>query len=658
MKPKVLVLSGYGVNCERETKFAFDLVGADSEIVHVNDLISGEKNLDNYQIMVFPGGFSFGDDTGSGNAMANKIKLNLFDSLMRFINSGKLIIGICNGFQILINLGLLPAVRGEYGKREAALTFNNSAQYECRWVHLKKQTDKCVFTNRISTLHIPVAHGEGRFFAEDDVLRELWENNQIVFTYTNLEGEPANGEFPYNPNGSLKDIAGICDKTGKILGMMPHPEMAILMASHPDFQKIKEGLKRRNMEAPIYYDPALLIFKNAVEYAKENLFSSEDSVKKISKIGPSYADAGVNIELGDDASKILYNAAKLTWENRKGKLGEIILPFDDFSGLRAVDVSKLPADTMMCIGFDGVGTKVEIAERTDYHSTIAFDLLAMVCDDAVVRGGEPVLVGSILDVNKLGRGKESQINKILQLAKGYVEAAKEANVAIINGELAELGNRVEGYGNFNYNWGAGLIWFARKERMFTGREIKVGDKIVAFKEKGFRSNGLSLVRKVFKEAYGVDWHLREYNRENLGRLVLEPSKIYCKAIVEMHGGVSGERKAEIHGVVHITGGGIPGKLGRVLKPSGLGAELFDLFEPCEVMLHCQNLGDISDEEAYKTWNMGQGMLVITPEPEKVIEIAAKYCIEAKVAGEIVDKPGILIKSKTSLSSDNHPLEFI
>ncbi|MCH7568683.1 MAG: hypothetical protein IIA87_04650, partial [Nanoarchaeota archaeon] len=179
----------------------------------------------------------------------------------------------------------------------------------------------------------------------------------------------------------------------------------------------------------------------------------------------AYAAAGVNVILGETASEIFYNAAKQTWDNRKGRLGEVIVPYDDFSGVRAIDVSNLPKGTLMNIGFDGVGTKMEIAERVGDHRTIAFDLIAMVCDDAVVRGAEPVLVGSILDVNSLGKDDETHIEKIRQLAEGYVKAAKEANVAIINGEIAELGGRVRGHGDFNYNWGAGLVWFANRDRM-------------------------------------------------------------------------------------------------------------------------------------------------------------------------------------------------
>ena len=353
-----------------------------------------------------------------------------------------------------------------------------------------------------------------------------------------------------------------------------------------------------------------------------------------------YKDSGVNIELGDDASKILYNAAKLTWENRKGCLGEIVELYPDFSGLRAIHVGGLPEDAYMNIGFDGVGTKVELAERIEKHDTVAYDLFAMVCDDAVIRGAEPVLVGSILDVNSL----DGNIELIKQLAVGYINAAKDANVAIVNGEVAELGARVCGYGKFNYNWGASVVWFGRKSKLLNGNDIKEGDYLIGLKEDGFRSNGLSLARKIMKDEFEDDWHRSKLNGKNLGELFLQPSRIYTKAVVEMFGGFYEEPKAKIHGIAHITGGGVPGKLGRMLKPSGLGAYLCDLFEPSDVMLYCQDLGNVSDEEAYKTWNMGQGMIIATPEPEKVIGIANYHNIDAKVVGEVVAE-GIKVKSK-------------
>ena len=362
-----------------------------------------------------------------------------------------------------------------------------------------------------------------------------------------------------------------------------------------------------------------------------------------------YSKAGVNIKLGDKASKILYEAARKTFENRKDNIGEIIVPFDDFSGVRAIDVSALPAGSLMCMGFDGIGTKVEIAQRMNNHSSIAFDLFAMVCDDAIIRGAEPVLIGSVLDVNSLG--DDPDIPMIKQLVDGYVAAAKDANVAVINGELAELGSAVGGYGKFKYNWCASVVWFANKEKLFTGKEIQVNDSIVVLEEKGFRSNGLSLARKIFEMKYGEEWHNAEFEGEKLGNLVLVPSTIYSKAVVHLHGGFKTGGCCKINGVSHITGGGIPGKLGRVLKPSGYGAELDNLFEPCKAMQHCQEIGEIEDKEAYKTWNMGQGLAIITPEPEKVIEEVSKFGIQAKIAGKVIEEKKIKIKSQ-GISKDS------
>src|SRR3989344_4374442 len=359
----------------------------------------------------------------------------------------------------------------------------------------------------------------------------------------------------------------------------------------------------------------------------------------------TYSDSGVNIELGDDASTVLYEAAKLTWKNRTGRLGEVVEIFEDFSGLRAINVGGLPADTYMNIGFDGVGTKVELGERIAKHDTVAYDLFAMVCDDAVVRGAEPVIVGSILDVKSLGDGDKSYIDFVKQLAVGYINAARDANVAIVNGEVAELGARVNGYGSFNYNWGAGVVWFARKSRMLTGYEIEEGDKLVGLKENGFRSNGLSLVRKIMKATHGEEWHRETYDGRSLAELALHPSRIYSGAVVDMLGGLEGEPKAKIHGVSHITGGGIPGKLGKALKPTGLGAYLYNPFEPCDLMRYCQEKGNVADVEAYKTWNMGQGMLIITLNPDEVMSISNQYRIESRVIGEVTKEPIILIKNK-------------
>ncbi len=263
---KAIVLTGYGINCEEETAFAFRKAGAQAEIVHVNDLIAKPKKLADAQIFAFPGGFSYGDDTGSGNALANKIRNNIWDGIVEFIEAQKLILGICNGFQVITNLGILPGVENRQAQRKVALSHNNTARYECRWVSLKAFSKKCAFTKGIDSIGMPVAHAEGKFTASEPVLKELNESNQVVFRYTK-EDKLAKEEFPFNPNGSAEDIAGICDKSGRILGMMPHPERNIFFTQQPDWTMQKEKLKRQGKEIP-EESAGLKIFKNAVEYFK------------------------------------------------------------------------------------------------------------------------------------------------------------------------------------------------------------------------------------------------------------------------------------------------------------------------------------------------------------------------------------------------------
>jgi len=223
-KPKALILTGYGINCEEETAQCFNLAGGEAEIAHINDLIDGYKKLSDYQILAFPGGFSYGDDTGSGNALANKIKNNLADEVLNFAQDDNLIIGICNGFQVLVNLGLVPALEKNYNERSVALMHNKQPRFECRWIEVKNNSNKCVWTRGIETMHLPIAHGEGNFYTESAVLDQLKVNDQIVFQYIKPDGSSADGEFPFNPNGAMGDVAGICDESGRIFGLMPHPE--------------------------------------------------------------------------------------------------------------------------------------------------------------------------------------------------------------------------------------------------------------------------------------------------------------------------------------------------------------------------------------------------------------------------------------------------
>ncbi len=264
MQPKVIVITGYGINCEEETAKVFNWSGAQATIVHINDLIANPNQLNEYQIMAFPGGFSYGDDTGSGNGLANKIRNNIKDHILKFAAEDKLVIGICNGFQIMVNLGLVPATT-ELGVREAALMPNSTARYQCRWVNLKNQSQKCVWTKGIETLHVPIAHGEGNFYAEPETLKTLEANDQIVFKYIKPDGTAANGQFPHNPNGAIEDIAGICDPTGRLFGLMPHPERFNSFTNEDGWELKKELLIREGKELP-KKGAGLQIFENAVKY--------------------------------------------------------------------------------------------------------------------------------------------------------------------------------------------------------------------------------------------------------------------------------------------------------------------------------------------------------------------------------------------------------
>lgn len=264
--PKVLVLRTAGTNCDKETAFAFSKAQADTELVHINQLIARTKRLSDYQILSMPGGFSYGDDIAAGKILANELRYKLADDLRNFIQDGKLIIGICNGFQVLVKAGILPGNADL--EQEATLIINDSAKFEDRWVYLRSQGRKvtrsqvkCVWIKDIpEIIYLPVAHGEGKFITKErKVLERLKENNQIVFQYCDREGLLAG--YPDNPNGSVENIAGICDETGRIIGLMPHPERHIQWTQHPRWTQIGSNSEGEGLK----------IFKNGVEYAKRYL---------------------------------------------------------------------------------------------------------------------------------------------------------------------------------------------------------------------------------------------------------------------------------------------------------------------------------------------------------------------------------------------------
>ncbi len=268
-----LILTGFGLNCDNETAHVFELAGATAHKVHINAVISGQVKLADFHILALGGGFSWGDDHGGGVIQAIKMRNHIGDDLLSFVDEGKLMIGICNGFQALVNLGLLPGLDADYTKRSVSVTFNDCGNFRDEWVHLcANQKSPCVFTKTITTADYPIRHGEGKFIADPSVVDSLIENNQVVLQYADEKGNPANGQFPLNPNGSMADIAGICDATGRIFGLMPHPEAYNHFTNHPDWNRDLQKIKRQGKEPDFNNTLGIKLFKNGVDYIRETFF--------------------------------------------------------------------------------------------------------------------------------------------------------------------------------------------------------------------------------------------------------------------------------------------------------------------------------------------------------------------------------------------------
>jgi len=309
-------------------------------------------------------------------------------------------------------------------------------------------------------------------------------------------------------------------------------------------------------------------------------------------------------------------------------IGEPLVEDGSFAGL--IDMG----DFYLVQGDDGVGTKIEIAEKIGKFDTLGYDLLAMVSDDAVCLGAETISITNTLDTNKV----DAAI--IHDLMQGLAKVCIEQKVVIPGGEIAEVGKSVNGN-----VWNATAVGILEKDKVITGKDIKPGDKIIAMEEKGFRSNGFSLVRYIIEQKLGSDGYLQEspFSR-NWGEALLEPSVVYSAALLDILGRFGQERKINIKGIAHITGGGIPSNFNRILKATGLGANFDNLIEPSPMVKAIQKMGDVAEEEAYKTWNMGNGMmLVVAPEDtKKTLELLS---LNSQVVGEIISERKIILNTR-------------
>jgi phosphoribosylformylglycinamidine synthase len=247
MKPRVLILRAAGTNCDRETAAAFELVGCETDRVHLNRVVESPAMMDDYQLLAIPGGFSYGDDIAAGRIFANQIMQRLGGALHAFVEKKKPVIGICNGFQVLVKTDLLPGPLAGKTGQTCTLAHNECGHFVDEWVKLDRKGDKCLWTRGLTRVELPIAHGEGKFMCADESVRAaLWENDQVALTYV--------GDAP---NGSLDKIAGVCDATGLVFGLMPHPERHVNPMQHYDWQS--------RASQPAEGD-GLAIFRNAANY--------------------------------------------------------------------------------------------------------------------------------------------------------------------------------------------------------------------------------------------------------------------------------------------------------------------------------------------------------------------------------------------------------
>ena len=626
--PRALVLRAPGINCDRETAQACRLVGFETDLLHINQLLKIPENLLDYQFLVIPGGFSYGDDLGAGTLLAKNLVIHLGKQLQQFIDDGRLILGICNGFQVLVRAGLLPGIGSDSLDASqvatTSLISNASAEFECRWVTLSTQPGPCIFTQGIDrSIELPVAHGEGHFvLADPDVLSVLQANGQIPFMYTvnpwqisplsTTSSLSTLVPYPDNPNGSVGNVAGVCNSQGNVFGLMPHPERYVYSLQHP---------QRRGVQG---YGDGLQIFKNAYEYVKSKLKAMNwprSGQFMAFNLQNSYAISGVDITAAEITKELIRDAVQATHGS------EVLAGMGAFAGMYDLSRMHHMRRPTLVASTDGVGTKTLIAAQAGRFETIGYDLVNHSVNDLLTQGATPLFFMDYLAMGKLDPIHAATI------VKSVAMACQEVGCALLGGETAEMPD-VYLPGAFDL---AGTIVGIVEQGAVIGSQqnISVGDILLGLPSNGLHTNGFSLARRIFAP-FALDTNFPELG-ESLVNALLRPHLCYLHEIqiLSQYPGIT------IKGIAHITGGGYEGNIARILSP-GLQAVIeIGSWQVPPIFNLISQLGRVTRKEMYRTFNMGVGMVLIVS--SEAAEQAQHLLPELLKVGYIAEGKGVILQ---------------
>ncbi len=630
---RALVLRAPGINCERETARACQLAGFETDLVHLNQLLKRPDSLLDYQFLVLPGGFSYGDDLGAGTLLAKNLTVHLGSQLRQFVDEGRPVLGICNGFQVLVRSGLLPGV-----ELRATLTDNVSGQFECRWTTLSSHPSPCIFTRGIERpIELPVAHGEGQFVLDGDI-ETLLTRGQVPLVFANstlyataaLQGR-REVAYPDNPNGSIAHVAGICNARGNVFGLMPHPERYVQNLQHPQ--------RRGNAEGE---GDGLFLFKNAFAYANAlgqqgdadsstfawstatmaDTLSTPPPLVSVEELAPSYAASGVNIAASDQAKRLMQEAV------RASQGPEVLDGMGAFAGVfDALQIKKMQQPALVS-STDGVGTKTMIAVQARRFDTIGYDLVNHSVNDLLTQGAKPLF---FMDYIAMGKLDPVQAATIVQ---SVANACKDLGCALLGGETAEM---PDVYQPDTFDLAGTIVGVIEQDEIINGQSIRPGDVLLGLPSSGLHTNGYSLARRIFAP-YPLDTVFPELG-ESLADALLRPHRCYLQEVTQLRNYLA-DRGRFIKGMAHITGGGFHGNISRILPPGTRAIIETYAWEAPPLFLLLARLGQLGREEQYRALNMGIGM-VIALSPKSAIEAR---CIlpELLTVGHIVEGEGVIL----------------